>query len=511
MATADSAPLRHLRTSRLIAAARRAVPLVRRIPLALAIVLGIGIALRVVAWLAVHPAVMNSVDTPVYIGMADGGMFADPVRPAGYSMFLRALHSVSSDLDLTIASQHLLGIATSILLYATVRRIGAPVWAGVAAAAAVLVALDQVYLEHTILAECVFTFGLAVTLYASVRALDSPRQLVGAITTRHAWLVAAGLCLGGTAWVRGVGLPMVAFLALWFVLAVPGRWWVRIGRGALAGGAAAVALLVYFQLNEEATGRFGLVEGTGWGMYARVAPFADCTQFDPPEGTSGLCEDKPPIERQGSDFYTWNGRSPARRLFGYPPEGNSELTAFAREVIIHQPFRYGLVVLRDTTRYFAPDIDIEAEGSGTPSSWTTFARRDVNESSIAGAVRSYYPTETVHFNGALARTLTDLQALLRVQPALMLLSVILGAVGIWLSSGRVRAGLILLLGSALLLLVIPSATAAFSARYAYPAGGPFIAAGAIGVWVIFRRLLERQGTAGEPYESAARPSSAPSP
>jgi 4-amino-4-deoxy-L-arabinose transferase-like glycosyltransferase len=493
MATADSTRL-GLGGSRLIAAARRVAALARGIPLALAVVIGVGLALRILTWVAINPAVMNNVDSTIYVLMADGHMFTDAARPAGYSMFMELVHFVSADLDLTIAVQHLIGIATALLLYATVRRVGAPVWAGVIAAAAVLLSLDQIYLEHTLLAEAPFSLFLALALYASVRALEDPREFAGwgGMTTRHIWIVAAGVTLGLSAWMRGVAAPMVFFLAIWFALALPGRWWVRLGRASLAAAAAGAVLLVYFQANLSATGHFGLTRSTGWGLYVRVAPFADCTEFEPPAGTAALCEDRPPNERPGSDFYAWNQRSPAQEAFGPPPAGNDSLRAFAREVITHQPLNYGLVVFRDTMRYFAQDIDIDVPTGGTPYYWMAIGRRDENEADIQSKVDSYYTPETLSVDRSLAATLTDAQALLRVQPALLLIATILGAAGIWLSRGRVRASLALLLGAGLLLLIIPSATASWNARYAVPADGPLVAAGAVGVWVIFRYLLDRR-------------------
>jgi len=159
-------------------------------------------------------------------------------------------------------------------------------------------------------------------------------------------------------------------------------------------------------------------------------------------------------------------------------------------------------VIRDTTRYFAPDIDFDIPTGGTPYSWMSFDRRDSNEADIEQNVTLYYPGEAQNVDDSLAATLADLQALLRVHPALLLLSAILGGFGIWFSRGRVRAGLVLLLGTAMLLIVIPSATASFNARYAIPADGPFVAAGAIGLWAVVRRLLERHHAA-TPADAAA--------
>src|ERR687897_3011352 len=309
MATAEGTLRARLRSARLIPA--RVANLARRIPVALAALLVVGIALRIVVAVAYHPAVLGWADSTVYLLMASDGLFIDPVRPAGYSMFLRGVHDVWADVDLLILIQHLIGIVTALILYAAVRRLGGPVWAGAAGAAAVLLSLDQIVLEHALMSETLFTLLFALMLYAAVRALDDGRKLAGAFATRHAWILAAGISLGLAAWVRAVGTGLIPFLALWMALAIPGRWRDRIGRGALAGGAAMAVLLLYFALNNSETGHFGLTRASGWALYSRSAPFADCDRFDPPVGTEALCETTDPDTRNGPDFYGWEQGSPA--------------------------------------------------------------------------------------------------------------------------------------------------------------------------------------------------------
>jgi hypothetical protein len=471
-------------------------PLGARVPLALAIVIGIGVVLRVILSLAVQPAMMNNVDSPVYTSMADGGLFQDPVRPAGYAMVLRILHVFATNLEFTIAVQHLAGILTGLLIYATVRRIGAPVWVGVAAAAAVLLSLDQVYLEHSILAETTFALLLTSALYACVRSLDEPTRLIGFVTTRHAWIVGAGVSLGFASWVRAAGAPLAPFLALWLLLAIPGRWSQRLGRAALGGATVAAIVLLYFALNDATTGNFGLTKASGRVLYGRVAPFAKCDEFTPPPGTRVLCEETPTIDRFGSDYYIWDKSSPAWKEFGPPPESDDVLGEFGREAVLGQPFSYFLAILTDTTRHFSSSLNYERASAGTPYEWMDIARRDVEEEAINERIAEYYPGESLQYDDS-ARTIGDLQTFLRVHPTLMLQCVILAAFGIWLSGGRVRAGIVLLLGVSLLLLVIPSVTATYNARYAIPIGGPIVAAGALGLWIVVRRLTESRAQPAE--------------
>jgi 4-amino-4-deoxy-L-arabinose transferase-like glycosyltransferase len=492
MASTESTRTRLPRDFDLRTLPTRVTALAARIPLALAILVGVAVVLRLVMWLEYRPAIMNNPDTAAYLLMAGGDLFdTDASRPVGYPLFLRTLHAIAANVDFVIVLQHLLGIATGLLLYATVRRVGAPVWAGLVAAAAVLLSLDQIQFEHTLQAEGPFTFGLALVLYGAIRSLDDPQTIFRSVTTRHLWIAGCGAVLGLAAWVRAIGVPMIPFLALWFVFAIPGRWWIRVGRGALAAAVAGGIVIVYFSLNSAATGTFGLTRSAGWAFYARTAPFADCSQFEPPAGTEKLCEESPPKDRPGPDYYAWAPKSPAFRMFGGPPFANDKLGDFARQVIIHQPRYYLWVSFRDFARYFVPGLNDE-QPYIVDYPYLDLDRRDRPvEGDVEEITAGYYPGTDVHIGDGLT-VLTDLQQFLRVPPFLMLQALILGAVGIWLARSRTRAAIVLLLGAAVLGLAIPSATVSYNARYATPLTGPLLAAGAIGLWVILVRMIERR-------------------
>ncbi len=157
----------------------RARELIAAVPLAIVVLVVFGIALRLALWLAYSPAVVNLADSGSYVGLAAGDLFGDATRTVGYPLFLRAAHAVSDQIEFTIALQHLMGIATALVLYGVVRRLGAPVWAGAVGAAAILLSLDQIFLEHALMNEPLFTLLFVVALYAAVRALDDPRPIVG--------------------------------------------------------------------------------------------------------------------------------------------------------------------------------------------------------------------------------------------------------------------------------------------------------------------------------------------
>ena len=132
----------------------------------------------------------------------------------------------------------------------------------------------------------------------------------------RAWLLAAGLALGLSACVRGVSIPLPVLFAVWAAFALGGAALIRFRNAALVGGAALVVLFGYAALNYTESDQFALGETSGWAIYSRTAPFADCERFTPPAGTERLCETTSERSRPGPDFYGWEAESPARILYG---------------------------------------------------------------------------------------------------------------------------------------------------------------------------------------------------
>jgi hypothetical protein len=389
----------------------------------------------------------------------------------------------------TIALQHLLGIATGLLLYALVRRLGAPVWAGLLAAAAALLPIDQIFLEHALMTEAPFTFLLVTATYAAVRALDSGTVVWREISSRHLWIAAAALLFAASVWVRTAALVVVPLLVVWVTVALGGPWRARVAHGLVAGGVAGLALLGYAILQDAETEDFGLSRVGGWALYSRTAPFADCAQFDPPAGTRPLCEATPISARPGPDFYGQYPESPARELFGTPPNGDPELGEFARRAIVAQPIEYAKDAGRDFIRYFEPTFQPQ-DYSGVGYEVIDAARRaDGVEDVVAESLNAYYADDTYRIETGVD-PLSEVQDIARVHPKLILVCLIVAAAGLVAARGRVRAGLALVLGIALLLLIAPVATAIWSARYAIPADGFIVAAGVLGAWSVAERILD---------------------
>ncbi len=227
-------------------------------------------------------------------------------------------------LTFTIVVQHLLGLATAVLAYATLQRAGAPRWVALVPAVVLTLTLDAIYYEHTLLSETPFTLLVTGALYCGVRSLEE-RSGIG-------WPIACGLLLGLAVTFRGIALFAIPVFVLALLLRDGG--WRRRLAGAGATAIAVVALLVsYAALQESQNGYFGLTQGSGWSTYARSAPFADCRVFDPPEGADALCDPRDARERPGPDWYAWNPESPGQRLFQGPPHQSALVGSFGRAAI----------------------------------------------------------------------------------------------------------------------------------------------------------------------------------
>src|SRR2546427_7297615 len=130
-----------------------------------------GVALRVFLMLEYQPAALSNPDSGRFLYFAHDGerLFTDNYGPAAYEALLRGLRLVTTRLQATVALQHLFGIAAALLVYAAMRRLGAPRWAALIPAGALPVLVDALYLQPALLSEAPFIRLLARRLYAPVR------------------------------------------------------------------------------------------------------------------------------------------------------------------------------------------------------------------------------------------------------------------------------------------------------------------------------------------------------
>ena len=98
----------------------------------LLVLLGAGLALRLLVLAVYDHAIFNHYggDSRRYLRLPEhGGLFDDAYTPAGYPAFLKAVREVSSALPFTIGVQHLIGLATAVVLVAA-GRLGKKTGAG---------------------------------------------------------------------------------------------------------------------------------------------------------------------------------------------------------------------------------------------------------------------------------------------------------------------------------------------------------------------------------------------
>lgn len=473
----------------------------------LALLLALGAAIRLLAMLGYRPAWGIYTDTQQYVASAAdlsaAFAFPFPTRPVGYSVFLEALHNVSASMTLVVAAQHVLGLATAALLYLIVRRLGAPLWLGLAAAATVALIPDLVFFEHALLAEALFLFLITAALFATVCGIDN--ALEGAAPQRWmGWLAGAGGLLAIASMTRAVGEVVILPVAVIAAVAVGGPAARRVGAGATVAAAAAALILAYSIMMSVAGGYAGLAKGAGWALYTRVAPIADCTQFTPPQGTRGLCERTDPDSRPGPDFYTWHPDSPARALFVASPQNDDVLGSFGRTVLVNQPLDYLELVLIDLWRYVDFDAGPARLSNGAPISDYRFAGES-SEMFTDDMLARYYGDYRYVITD-LGRSLGDVQQVVRIHGPIMLAALLFGVAGLVVGSARMRIGIALLGGVSFLLLLAPVAIGVYNSRYGVVAGPGLASAGLLGIWALTGRFghLVRYGGWLRPRQTASR-------
>ena len=414
--------------------------------MAVASVAGLAMALRVLLMVGYTPAILDYADEYRYVDAAAGNLFGDPFRPAGYPLFLRVVHLFSSNLFVTVAVQHALGLVNAVVAYAIARRIGTGRWFALIAAAIIVLSGDQLYLEHVLLSDGLFLTILLLTCYCALRTRAS-RALTPS-WHQVAWALAAGGLAGALVTVRTIGVPAAIVVLAWLLLAVDIGWRRRLAAAGAAALVCTVLLLGYAFAQQSATGSFGLTRFSGWPLYGRVASFADCRRFTPPAGTRALCQDTPASTRPGPNFYIWDTRSPAQRAFGFPQLANGgKLAEFARAAILAQPGDYLSGTLRDLVRYVDPGIHLPGSWGGGPGNvLLNRPRASPVEAANLGPVRRYYGAVNVHVHGGIDNALGARQRSDRTHDWLIGLTALLAlAVIFYAPDPETRAGLILLL------------------------------------------------------------------
>jgi hypothetical protein len=323
----------------------------------LALLMAAGLALRVLAQIAYHPALLY-IDSMRYLYNAYPG--ADPV---GYKGPLKAILAVG-DLSTVTAIQHLLGLAMAAAVYLTLLRRGTSRWLAAVAVAPVLLDAYQIQIEQNIMPdvwfEALIVAGLVVLLYR----LDGPNVRA---------VISAGLLLGASATVRQVG-EILILPALLFVLTMGGGLRAIATKAVALTAAFAMPVVGYMAASYLISGHFWLASATpSLESYGRMATAVNCPALRIPSYERRLC----PTPRQrayGIDWLDHDAASPLkaynapRRLGRYAVIAN-----FDRQVLLQQPVRVLAAVADDGLKLFA--LTRTSSQTGTPISRWQFQQR----------------------------------------------------------------------------------------------------------------------------------------
>jgi Dolichyl-phosphate-mannose-protein mannosyltransferase len=462
---------------------------------ALAALVVAGIALRVVAAFGWWPIAPTLADSWPYASYAGRDPFIDPQHPAGYSLFLALGGVLTRDVALFGLVQHMIGIASGLLLFAAVRRLCGSPWPGVVGAAVILLGADQVYLERTIMSESLFTLLLVAGVYGTARALEAPERWWPWPAVAGALIVLAGIT-------RSAGYLLIPIAALALLLSRDGPWLQRWHPAASLGLAACAGLFVFATANHVSHDRYEIAPTPGWHLYARVAPIADCGSFEPPPGTAGLCEHKPPEERMGADWYLYGLGSPAIRMFGQfgytGGAGDEQLGSFARAAIVHQPVDYVESVWPDLVAYFFSDGYEWKQGRGTDLDgqldWDAPAYPKSERITEEGMEEFFDPFAPRRDRGALG-FLHDYQRVARFGGAALTIAALLSCLGLFVGPRRNRIAVLVLGIGGLAMFLVPTFSIIYSGRYTVPVVGLVASGAAVALMSLWARLGPwREGT-----------------
>ena len=160
--------------------------------------------------------------------------------------------------------QHLMGLATAVMIYALARhRFRAPAWLATLAAVPVLYDGFGIQLEHLILSDIPFLFvlTLAVTLL-----LWDPQP-----SMRRCVFI--GLLLGIGDLLRSVALPLLAVFAVYMIIRRIS--WKRVAAAIVVCLLPVFAYAGAFKIQH---GQFAMTDSTGVFLYSRVMTFAELQQ-----------------------------------------------------------------------------------------------------------------------------------------------------------------------------------------------------------------------------------------
>jgi hypothetical protein len=295
-----------------------------------------GASLRALSMVAYRPALYYP-DSGDYLWQS---VHLKPTgwHPPGYGLFLwlfRSLHNVTY----TPLANHLMILGASIGIYSLLSRLGVARWLAALGCAPLLLDAFQINIEQYVLSEALFESMLTA---AFVLLLWKRKPSLLRSTT-------IGLLLSYACLVRTSGAILVVPVVVFLVITRAG--WKKVVLCVVAFSVPILGSAAWF---DATYGTFTTSDLTGYQLYTRTGPIANCSRLTLPKPEHVLCPKVPVNKRPGAPWFV-SDPSPAVKLRTRSPKTfNATETGFDLAVLEHQPVDYSYHVTLDWLRQFLP-------------------------------------------------------------------------------------------------------------------------------------------------------------
>lgn len=470
----------------------RARHLLRR-HLGITILLGLGVALRLLFMIAYRPAFWFNGDSGRYISMSKAPLAPQLTRPLGYVVLLKALAPAGTHLAV-VAVQHVLGLLLALAVYVLLQRRGLPRWLSCLAAAPLLFDSLVLSMEHYLLTDTLFTVLFAAAILV---LLWSPKP-------GYVAAVSSGLLIVAAWFTKPTALPVALLIGLYLLVRRIG--WRRVVAYAVAFTVPYLGIMAWIG---DRPSVYGSQSSTAF--YGRVAIIVDCDHIKLTPEERIACPDQPLGHRwDRADAFWWH--RPARMdKWVYTPHGAQLLRDFTLQVLKQQPLDYLAIVGKESAAHFVPGLYLGPENECLRGRMVAPAqfRGSVPvpdrcpPAQASGAFRDG-PTNpaTAPTATPLTRALHAYSASMRMIPVMLSVGVLLTLVALFARrrvDGRIRLEAVLLILAGPGLTVLTVAVGMYEPRYALPALPMAVAAAALSWHGLATRS---RGSAGQPRHDA---------
>jgi hypothetical protein len=448
-------------------------------------IVALSLAVRSVAWLAIHPAWWILGDSIGYL-LDTLHLRPDSWRPSGYSLLILWPLLPAHSLSLITAVQHLMGVGVGVAIYATLLRLSLPPWGAALAATPVLFDGYVIATEQMLAAEPLFSMLIALALVLLLWSLDKPRHVV---------VVIAGLLLGLSAITRVVGLPLIAGAVLFLLLPRPA--WSRLFALCFA---FLLPVLVYAAWVSQSYGTFNLTPTNGIFLYGHTAPFVNCSKVSfSDKRLRRLCPVGPPGSHDET-YYVFNPGSPVAKTGLSLSETNALAGKFAIDVIRAQPGDFARLAWDGVLKTFAWD-------QTSLFNDMLFRPGEVLPDEARAVAKEYQGRDPGPFDRpALINLMAAYQRVVSVPGTACLVGLLVALAALLFGrdpARRLRRAVLLTAGAATILLLIPALTTIVAPRYRIPAIPELCLAVAISARLLANRWSGPDQTRVQPTNGTA--------